>query len=202
MKWKEGKRVKKCPRCQIFTEKNEGCNHMTCVNCKYQLCWLCEGPYKYGHYDSGKCAGHQFTRADNLDEIPKRNNSFAIDHGENTSYFGLHSLFPCYYESIPNYYRSNILEENFFLRYVIMFLLWILGVLVIFCVKAFDYMEDKIIFEYDETQYIEYFLFIFTGLSLMVAYQILFICILAPFILISFFNHKFFNKVQLFFELS
>ena len=83
-----------------------------------------------------------------------------------------------------------------------MFLLWILGVLVIFCVKAFDYMEDKIIFEYDATQYIENFLFIFTGLSLMVAYQILFICILAPFIIISFFNHKFFNKVQLFFELS
>ena len=34
MKWKKGKRVKRCPRCQIYTEKNEGCNHMNCVNCK------------------------------------------------------------------------------------------------------------------------------------------------------------------------
>ena len=72
MNWKKGKRVKKCPRCQIFTEKNEGCNHMTCVNCRYQWCWLCEGQYNYGHYDSGKCRGHQFTNADNLEEIPKK----------------------------------------------------------------------------------------------------------------------------------
>ena len=69
MKWKEGKRVKKCPRCQIFTEKNEGCNHMTCVNCKYQWCWLCEGQYNYGHYERGKCAGKQFTKADNADNL-------------------------------------------------------------------------------------------------------------------------------------
>ena len=57
IKWTKGKRVKRCPRCKIYTEKNEGCNHMTCVNCKYQWCWLCEGEYKYGHYDSGKCQG-------------------------------------------------------------------------------------------------------------------------------------------------
>ncbi len=38
MKWKKNKRVKRCPRCKIFTEKNEGCNHMTCVSCKYQWC--------------------------------------------------------------------------------------------------------------------------------------------------------------------
>ena len=35
---------------------------MTCINCKYQWCWLCEGEYKYGHYDSGKCQGQQFTK--------------------------------------------------------------------------------------------------------------------------------------------
>ena len=198
MKWKEGKRVKKCPRCQIFTEKNEGCNHMTCVNCKYQWCWLCEGPYQYGHYDSGKCEGHQFTKADNLDEIPKRNNSYE----RNTNYFGLHTIFPCFYEPLSIYDRPNIMEDNFFLRYVIMLFLWIFGVMIIFCVKAFDYLEDEFILSHDTSEYFVYFLLILTGLCLMAAYQILFTCILAPFMLISFFYHKFFDKIQLFFELS
>ena len=36
MKWKKDKRVKRCPKCQMYTEKDEGCNHMTCVSCKYQ----------------------------------------------------------------------------------------------------------------------------------------------------------------------
>ena len=127
MKWKEGKRVKKCPRCQIFTEKNEGCNHMTCVNCKYQWCWLCEGPYKYGHYDSGKCAGHQFTKADNLDEIPKINNSYNnydLYFERRDDYFGLHKIFPCYYRPLLGYNRPNIKRENFFLRYVIVVGFW------------------------------------------------------------------------------
>ena len=69
MDWKKGKRVKQCPRCKMFTEKNEGCNHMTCVACKYQWCWLCEKQYSYGHYNTGACAGHQFTKADHLSEI-------------------------------------------------------------------------------------------------------------------------------------
>ena len=61
LKWKKKRFLKKCPRCQIFTEKNEGCNHMTCSSCKYQWCWLCLGKYTYGHYDQGQCQGHQFT---------------------------------------------------------------------------------------------------------------------------------------------
>ncbi|XP_068757054.1 E3 ubiquitin-protein ligase parkin-like isoform X2 [Montipora capricornis] len=32
---------KKCPGCQANTEKNEGCNHMTCSRCKTQWCWIC-----------------------------------------------------------------------------------------------------------------------------------------------------------------
>ena len=45
----KNKVIKECPRCKIKTQKNEGCNHMTCTECKYQWCWLCEGEYHYGH---------------------------------------------------------------------------------------------------------------------------------------------------------
>ncbi|MBQ4080035.1 MAG: IBR domain-containing protein, partial [Thermoguttaceae bacterium] len=63
--------VKRCPYCKFWTEKNEGCNHMTCSNCKYQWCWLCEGKYTYNHYEKGICRGFQFTKADNLNEAKK-----------------------------------------------------------------------------------------------------------------------------------
>ena len=62
-KWKNSKNVKKCPRCKYFIEKNEGCNHMTCINCKFEWCWLCLKESLPGHYDEGgNCQGLQFTK--------------------------------------------------------------------------------------------------------------------------------------------
>ena len=89
--WSKGKVIKKCPKCKIYTEKNEGCNHMTCTSCKYQWCWLCEGEYKYGHYNQGACNGHQFTKVNYLSEIKSkaenynynRNNYNPIIHNNN-----------------------------------------------------------------------------------------------------------------------
>ena len=69
--WKKDKVVKQCPRCKIYTEKNEGCNHMTCTECKYQWCWLCEGKYQEGHFRTGQCNGLQFVKINYLSERPK-----------------------------------------------------------------------------------------------------------------------------------
>ena len=70
--WKKDKVVKRCPRCKIYTEKNEGCNHMTCTECKYQWCWLCEGEYQDGHFKTGQCNGLQFAKINYLSEKKER----------------------------------------------------------------------------------------------------------------------------------
>ena len=59
-KWRASNKVKRCPKCKFFIEKNFGCNHITCSSCGYQFCWLCLGEYSSGHYDLGRCSGLQY----------------------------------------------------------------------------------------------------------------------------------------------
>lgn len=55
--------TKKCPKCSVRIEKNQGCNHMTCRSCNYEFCWICMenwtkhgtgtgGYYKCNRYDA------------------------------------------------------------------------------------------------------------------------------------------------------
>jgi len=43
-----------CPKCNVPVEKNGGCNHMTCQQCKFEWCWVCMRPWK-GHADFFNC---------------------------------------------------------------------------------------------------------------------------------------------------
>ena len=61
--------IKKCPNCGCWTEKIEGCNHITCIECNYQWCWLCNNKYTIDHYSIGKCKGFQFFKPKNEEEI-------------------------------------------------------------------------------------------------------------------------------------
>jgi ariadne-1 len=54
---------KQCPECFVIIEKNEGCNHMKCVNCNYEFCWLCMKKYisdHYAYYNFRGCPGMRY----------------------------------------------------------------------------------------------------------------------------------------------
>ena len=60
--------VKRCPYCRFWTEKQDGCNHMTCVQCNFQWCWVCEKECVAGHYAFGPCKDLQFSTVETKED--------------------------------------------------------------------------------------------------------------------------------------
>lgn len=48
-----------CPRCHICIEKNGGCNHMQCYNCKHDFCWMCLGDWKSHGSEYYECSRYK-----------------------------------------------------------------------------------------------------------------------------------------------
>ena len=48
-----------CPMCRTKIEKSGGCNHMTCLFCKYQFCWSCSASAttEERHFSAGQGCG-------------------------------------------------------------------------------------------------------------------------------------------------
>lgn len=51
--------TKDCPRCHICIEKNGGCNHMQCYNCKHDFCWMCLGDWKSHGSEYYECSRYK-----------------------------------------------------------------------------------------------------------------------------------------------
>ena len=185
MKWIKRKKAKRCPKCQMYTQKNEGCNHMTCVHCNYQWCWICEEEYKPDHYSSGKCQGQQFTRVDNLNEVESNRNMF-----------GIHKIFRCVFPKI--YGPVNFGGESIKFKYLLIILFWLFGFTLLFFFVTIIYLEKHgLDNKFDRTN--AYCFILLTGLTLLIPFQIIFFCSITPFILISLIYHHFFSRLLFFY---
>ncbi|CAL8129637.1 unnamed protein product [Orchesella dallaii] len=51
--------TKDCPKCHICIEKNGGCNHMQCYNCKHDFCWMCLGDWKSHGSEYYECSRYK-----------------------------------------------------------------------------------------------------------------------------------------------
>lgn len=51
--------TKDCPNCNICIEKNGGCNHMQCYNCKHDFCWMCLGDWRNHGSEYYECSRYK-----------------------------------------------------------------------------------------------------------------------------------------------
>ncbi|XP_069937683.1 potential E3 ubiquitin-protein ligase ariadne-2 [Cherax quadricarinatus] len=91
--------TKDCPKCHICIEKNGGCNHMQCYNCKHDFCWMCLGCWKTHGSEYYECSRYK--------ENPNIANESAHAQAREALKKYLH-----YYERWENHSKSLKLEEE------------------------------------------------------------------------------------------
>lgn len=91
--------TKDCPRCHICIEKNGGCNHMQCYNCKHDFCWMCLGDWKSHGSEYYECSRYK--------ENPNIANESVHAQAREALKKYLH-----YYERWENHSKSLKLEEQ------------------------------------------------------------------------------------------
>jgi len=166
---------KRCPNCKVWTQKNEGCNHMTCIKCNFNWCWLCEKEYNSNHYNNGECEGKQYYNPLKL----IFNISYRTNNEEklllmilNILYYFFYTISFClfntyivfyyefYYDMFVNIKYKKIIYNFFMFFYMIYTLIWnfCINVIVIIFVSFFKYNEIMNCYNNNIKKFYDYFL--------------------------------------------
>ena len=163
--------IKKCPNCGCWTEKIDGCNHITCIECTYQWCWLCNNKYTSEHYSSGKCKGFQFFKPKNEEEIQLAfEGKIQLRDDEIQDFFFLDDDFPRRIVINNNFQRRvlfNVENFGFWKKFFLVNFFLLFGTIIVIICESGDYLP---IFQIEDNLYLIhtfYFFFVITfGLSI------------------------------------
>ncbi|CAF1191870.1 unnamed protein product [Adineta steineri] len=100
---------KKCPNCSISIQKNEGCNHIKCVKCKYDFCWICLEPWKKHSSTTG--GYFQCNRYETVNKIVAKEKDLITAAEQRHLRMVELNKFVHYYSRFKNHENSYKLEE-------------------------------------------------------------------------------------------
>jgi len=112
--------TKECPKCDTAVEKNGGCNHMTCRQCKHEWCWVCIRPWK-GHNDYYNCNKFLKPEKNTVSSVAKLFKSGSKDKArlreeEKERHRIALERYLHFYERYTNHARSSELEQQLRIR--------------------------------------------------------------------------------------
>ncbi|CAF3363782.1 unnamed protein product [Rotaria sp. Silwood1] len=100
---------KKCPNCSISIQKNEGCNHIKCVKCKYDFCWICLEAWKKHSSTTG--GYFQCNRYETVNKIIAKEKELITAAEQRHLRMVELNKFVHYYSRFKNHENSYKLEE-------------------------------------------------------------------------------------------